>query len=250
MVKMIAAWGSSGSGKTTVALALAAALAKLKQNIIIISGDLSTPAMPVFIPTEQNLTAKHSLGALLTADKISFDTLKDKIHIHPNSDHIGFMGLVSGETPILYKSFERAKIIELLHILHNSEFNYIIFDCISNPVNDQLTLLAMEMSDFTLRIITPDVKGLEFEKSQLMWLQNAANFRVNKQIKICNQIHEFSPVADVDAVSGGCEYRLPFCGEVYSKQLAGELVANMKYSKGIEFEKQIAALAERINADE
>lgn len=249
MVKMIAAWGGNGSGKKLISLALAAQLAAHKKNVVVINTDASTPALPVFLPSQQ-ISADGSIGRLLSSSFQSYNALKGYVHIHPNSSHIGFMGMASGETPITYKTFARDKMMSLLKVLNDSPFDYIIFACISNPVHAPLTQLALQTAEYPIRIITPDVRGIEFERSHKAWMRNAENFRVDEHIRIINPVHTVSPIDDIVSVSGKADYVLPFSSEVYGKSIAGQLIDGCKDRYGIHFEKQMRQLAERILSDE
>lgn len=206
---MIASWGSSGSGKTTLALALAAQLAKRKKDVLIMSTDIKTPALPVYLPQLQT-DARNSLGALLSTS-VRFDesALKDKIHKHPKSDYMHFMGLASGEiSTISYKAPERKTIINLMQVLQDSPFRYVIFDCDTNPVYDSLTLFGLENSDFVIRTVTPDIKGYEFQKAQLSWLGNSDLFHVKEHIRVINPVYDTSPIAVAETLFEGCNYKL------------------------------------------
>ena len=249
MVRMIAAWGSSGAGKTVLCLALASQLAALHKNTVIISTDSSTPSLPVFLPAEQ-LPPDASLGNLLFSPIKTVNALKGYIHIHPASDRIGFMGITSGETPISYKSFKRETMMALLRVLNDSPFDYIIFDCQANPVFDPMTQLALQTAEYPIRMLTPDVRGLEFERSQTAWMRGIADMRVDKQIRIISPVHSFSPLDRALSVAGQPEYILPFSTDVYSRSIAGQLIAGCRDRSGIEYDSRVRQLAERIISDE
>lgn len=245
MVNMIAVWGSNGSGKKTLSLALAAQLAGMRKNSVIISTDSSTPTLPVFLPN-RHITSDGSLGELISRPVSDIGALKGYIHIHPSSDRIGFMGLASGETPISYSTFKRDIMISLLRVLNDSPFDYVIFYCQSNPVMDTLTQLALSTSEYPIRMITPDVRGIEFERAQKGWLKGIPEMRVDSQIRIISPILRLSPLAKVREVTGDSDYMLPFSDEIYSKALAGQLVSGCRDRFGIQYDKQVKRLAERI----
>ena len=247
-MKLIASWGSSGAGKTTVALALAAQLAKMKKNTLIISAESRTPALPVYLPAK-DFGPQNSLGQVLEyQDTFTESILKDKIHRHPKSDHLYFMGLASGEiASITYKAAERSAVINLLHILKDSPFSYVIVDCDSNPIYDSLTLYALETANTVLRTVSPDVKGFEFQKAQLAWLCNSDSFEVEKHVRIANLISDTTPLKAASDLFGSFDFLLPYATEVKDRMAAGELISGLHdNSKGIEFESQIKRLALRL----
>lgn len=249
MVRMIAVWGSPGSGKGVVSVALATQLASLHKNTVIISGNSSVPALPVYLP-KAYIGADGSLGALLNSPMQNASALKGFIHLHPGSERIGVMGLASGESTLSYNAFDGKGIARLQELLDSSPFDYILFDCESNPTRDSMTLLALQNSDHVLRILTPDVMGIEFEKSHLSWMTGAAEIRNDEHIRIISPIHSFSPLETMQTVAGKAEYMLPFSNKVYGKYIAGELISGCSDRYGIQFDKQVRKLAERIVRDD
>lgn len=242
IIKTIAVWGSSGAGKTLTSLAIATELAAHKQNVVVINTDTTTPALPVYLPRKTELDANSSVGTLLSQRTIDMIALNSKIHIHPHSDRIGFMGLVSGETPLTYSAFEREKMLELLGVFAATDFDYVIFDCLSNTTNDELSFLALEVSDHVVRVFSPDVKGIEFCKSQDNWLRGAGSIDVDKHIRVCSGAKKrVSPIDQVRAVYS-FDYLLPYSPEAESKFIAGELIKGFNETSGIDFKKAINRL--------
>ncbi len=247
-MKTIASWGSSGAGKTTVALALAAQLAAMGKDTLVICAESRTPALPIYLPA-YDFNAQHSLGAVLeTQESFSDGILKDKIHRHPKNSHLYFMGLVSGEiATITYKAVERRAVINLFHILKDSPFEYVIVDCDSNPIYDGLTLYALEAADAVFRTVSPDTKGFEFQKAQLAWLSSSDALRVEQHIRIANGVCGQTPIKEAFALFGGFDFVLPFSQEIKNKMAAGELLHRFRNSmSAIKFEEQIKRLAVRI----
>lgn len=134
--QLIASWGSPGAGKTTITLALAARLAEKRQDVLILGLDSRCPMLPVYLPLDTSLTARHSLGSLLeSSGGVQEAMLKDKLHQHPKSEHIFLAGLCSGELPsVSYCAPDPAAIQNLLDILRASPFQYIIIDCDASPI--------------------------------------------------------------------------------------------------------------------
>lgn len=243
----IASWGSSGAGKTTVALALAAALAKRKKDVLVLSTDSRTPSLPVFLPTVQGLSSRSSVAELLARSEITQGGLKDRILKHPKSDHIFFMGVASGEVATLtYGPPRREAVMNLLQLLQQAPFQYIIIDCDSNPVLDVTTLIALEWAQFGICTLSPDVKGYEYLKAQMGWLGNSDSFRVAEYVKVLSQIEPTTPVAEADALFGGIRYRLPRSHQVRDRFVAGELLLGFDQGPAITFECQIGLLADEI----
>lgn len=247
MMKLIASWGSSGAGKTTLALALAAALVQRRRDVLVIGMDTRTPMLPVYLPNQTKLDRRSSLGGVFEQE-VGEAALKDKMIPHPQSDRLYFMGLTSGElSGISHKIPDRQAVQALFQTLRQSPFSYCIVDCDSSPVLEPLTLTALEEADIVLRAATPDVRGYEAVQAQLRWLKNSEDtFRTGRHIRILNPVAPYTPLAEVQALFGGDLTVLPWAVEVAERQLAGRLLSRMEQPAGLQFERRISALADRM----
>lgn len=246
-ITQIASWGSSGSGKSTIALALAAQLAHRKHDVLLLSTDTKNPALPFYLPNSK-LDSRHSIGGLLELDHLIEAHLKDKIHKHPKSDHLFCMGLASGEiSTISYHAPERRNVQQLMQLISDyTPFEYVIVDCDTNPIYDTLTLYALEHADHVLRTITPDVKGYEFQKAQLAWLGNSDTFHTHAHIRIANPIYDYAPIAAATALFEGFDYKLPWAKEIADRMIAGELLLRLDSTPAKAFESQIQSLCNQL----
>lgn len=248
---LIASWGSSGAGKTTVAMALASAFASRKKDVLILSTEMRTPELPVLLPTMAGLSGRNSIGPLLSGQmELSEAALKDRIIQHPGSSRIFCMGLASGETAsITYSPPVRAAAINLFQLLGQAPFDFVIADCDSTPLYDQTTLAALEYAQTGLMALTPDTKGYEFMKAQMRWLGNSDVFHVEKFIKIANPVYSHTPVKDAAALFGGFSYSLPFAPQAAEKMMAGELLSKFNTTSGVMFEQEIERIANQIEKE-
>lgn len=247
---LIASWGSSGAGKTTVAMALASAFAQRKKDVLILSSEMRTPELPVLLPTVTGLTGNNSIGPILTATELTETALKDRMIRHPKSSHIFCMGLISGETAAFtYGPPTRSAAISLFQLLGQTPFHYVIVDCDSNPLYDQTTLAALEYAQLGLTVLTPDTKGYEFRKAQLGWLGNSDVFHMERFIQIANPTFSHTPMKEAQALFGGFAYTLPFAPQVAEKMMAGELLTGFDTAPGVTFERAINRLADQIEEE-
>ena len=69
-VQTLAVWGSPGSGKTTVAVKLAQALAAKKKNVALVLCDMTTPMLPCICPPS-DLDCQKSMGSILAAAHVT-----------------------------------------------------------------------------------------------------------------------------------------------------------------------------------
>lgn len=244
---LIASWGSSGAGKTTVALALAAAFAQRREDVLILSSDTRTPALPVMLPNVKGIDGRSSLGPLLSTPITSEAELKDKMIRHPRNSHIYVMGFASGETPtITYSTPTRAAALSLFQLLMQTPFAYVIVDCDSSPLYDQMTLAALEYAQAGVMVCTPDVKGFEFQKAQTSWLANSDVFHLDRFFHVASPVYPFSPMSDARALFGGFECELPHSQEVAERMMAGEQLEHFSTKAGVIFEKNIRRLADKL----
>lgn len=247
--KTICVWGSPGSCKSTVAEAIAWQLVDKKFNVLIVNTSSEVPMLPLYLPG-QKASSANSLGYLLSMPNLEYSALKNKIHMSPHSDKLGYMALVSGETPLTYSPFERIKLLAFLKTLASPSIDYIIIDCCANPMIDTLTLIALERAELVIRAITPDIKGIEFTKSHLSWLGDSIKIDTSRQIKLAGPVKEYSAIDEVGAAIGGFDYILPESREVYSAFVAGGKFGICKDAAGLCFDKEIAKLvAERVMSD-
>ncbi len=249
MSKTIAFWGSSGSGKTINCVAVAGKLADEQNKVVVISTDSQSPALPVYLPSKEILTA-YSLGNLLMSNNFAFSNVSDKLHLHPDNPNLAFMGLTQGENITTYNSFERDKIIKLMKTL-SLELDYILIDCNTQPLLDMLSLTALELADEVVRCITPDNKGIQFLSTQLPLLTDS-KFKIDSHIKVLSNITPKSPVDAVCKRTGDFDFYLPYSVDVYEKFIEGsELKGFRKQSflndnNGYRYEQEISKLAERV----
>lgn len=244
-MKLIASWGSSGAGKTTMALAVAAELVQRRKDVLVMGMDTRTPMLPVYLPNAK-LTSANSLGAVFEQD-VTEAALKDKMLPHPQSDRLYFMGLVSGEVAgINYNVPDRAAVQNLFNVLQQSPFAYCIVDC-GNPVMEPITLLALEVADAVLRTVSPDVKGLEGIKAKLRWLSNSEDtFRTERHLKILNPVYPFTPLAEVEALQGDSSIAIPWSPQAAERQIAGRLLTRFDEPAAVKFERKIKEIVDRI----
>lgn len=241
MGKIIAVWGNNGSGKSLISCALGNALTAKNTNVIILSSDKLTPMLNVFLPF---LEAKpnSSLGIPLSDGIIN---LQGKIHVHNDNGCLGFMSLSPGENGLTYQTNWSANVIRnLLETLNAGEFaQYIVIDCTSNPLDDSLTLYALEHADTVINVLSPDTRGISFLQSQLPILRSG-NFRVDEYITILNNCYAYSPASQI-AQDYGCQYILPHAKDAYTRYIGGQLIKNLYEDTGVDFERAINMLTER-----
>lgn len=240
---LITIWGSSASGKSVTALSLAAVLAEQNKNVIVFNSDKLVPALKMYCPN-QDINSNHSIGPLLMSGRYDDSIFAEKLIPHPDCEYICFAGMAPSDTYITYNNFERVFVIQMINKMANLA-DYVIIDGCSNPIEDTMTLTGLEISDFVIRTITADVKGLIYLKSARHMYQED-KYHFNDHITVLGNIRDVSPVSEVISVSSKYDYTLCYAPEIENRFIAGELMKNFKTSAGRSFEKNIRRLAERI----
>lgn len=249
---LISCWGSSGAGKSTVALAIAAELSRQKRSVLVVSMDTRTPMLPVYLPTSKEMDSRNSAGSVFSAAEISEAVLKDKILRHPKNPNLFFMGMTSGETVgITCDPPKRAVAQEFLQFLMTcTPFDYVIVDGDSFPMVDQVTMSALELADYSICVLSPDVKGYEFYKAQRVWMANYPSLRIDSMKKIANPIYPHNAMPETRTVFGGFDYELPWSEEVAAHYIGGEPLTGFSNNSGVRFTAAIRALIRDLQGEE
>ncbi len=238
--RIIIIWGSPGSGKSTTALALAAVLAEKKRNVAVFNGDKLAPALKVFCPSKE-INSNSSIGPLLMAGRYNDAMFASRLVLHPKCEYISFLGMAPSDTYITYNEFERSNTVAMLNKIALLN-DYVIIDGTSNPLDDMMTLVGLELADVIIRQITADNKGIVYQDSARM-VYREEKYRFDSHITILGNVSEINPVSEVMSVSGKYDHVLYHADEVADRFISGELFRDMKSMAGRRFEKQIRALA-------
>ena len=179
--QMLAVWGSPGSGKTTVAVKLAARLAMQKRDVALLLCDMNTPMLPCICPPG-DLEEEHSLGSILAAAHVGESLVRHHCITHKRHSHLTILGMRKGENEYTYPPYERTQAEELLQCLRNIA-PYIIIDCGSYIANDILSAIALMEADAVLRLVNCDLKSISYLSSQLPLLREN-KWDAEKQYKV------------------------------------------------------------------
>ncbi len=162
MGKVITVWGSPGSGKSMFSCILAKALTRDKRKAIIINAEISVPMLPVWLP-EQIIQTNASVGQVLSSVEIDTSLVAGHVTVLKNYPFIGVMGYAAGENPLSYPEVKYAMVLQLVNAAARL-VDFVILDCSSNMTN-VFTPAAIESGDLVIRILTPDLKGVNYLKA-------------------------------------------------------------------------------------
>lgn len=161
MAKIIAFYGSPGSGKTTVALKSAIELYCSTKDVRVafVSPDFNVPSIGLLFPNH-NPDDIYSLSKILDNTDVTEETLLEHTVSVKSMKDFGFFGLKSGDGEFSFPALNDEKITSLFNAL--SEYaEYVFVDC-SNDSKDFISKRALETSDISVRMITPDTKGMSW----------------------------------------------------------------------------------------
>lgn len=242
MSKLITVFGSPGSGKTTLSMALASQLALAKENVIVVSGDRVVPHLKVLLPSAE-VDKTHSMGPLLLQSQVNQKAVAPKLVFHPESGYLACMALAPGDTPISYPPlFEPEKVMGLLDVLSGLA-DYVIVDGTSNPAADSITLTALEATSHIICALTPDRKGLEYLQGMLGVLRDE-KYKTDRHLRVLSPAREVDPVRETRNLVEDIRFVLPYSPEVEERMLSGRLIRGMGRRPGLVYFSRVKQILE------
>lgn len=225
MAKIIAVWGSSGSGKSMFCCILAKALTRSRQKAIIINPDQETPMLPVWLPG-QIIETTYSIGHVLSSLKIDTGLVAGKVSVLKSYPFIGLMGYAAGENPLTYPQLKYEKIKDMLSTVAKL-VDFVILDCTSVMTNF-FTPAAIETADVVIRILTPDLKGINYLKAHQPLLTDI-RFKYDRHITFAGLARPFHAIDEMGHIIGGFDGLLPYSKEVDRCATSGDMFSAIRY---------------------
>ena len=210
MSKIITVWGNPGCGKSMFCCNLAKVLTAGKEKALIINADSSTPMLPVWMP-ERILEASASIGTVLTGLEINTALVAERVVLLKEDPFIGVMGYAAGENPFSYPELKYEKIRTFISEA-SKLVDFIILDCSSNMLNF-FTPTAIEAADLVVRIITPDLRGLNYLRAHKPLLTDE-KFHYRDHLTLAGLARPFHAIDEMDHLIGGFDGLLPYAKEI------------------------------------
>lgn len=210
MAKVITVWGSPGSGKSMFCCILAKALTRDKRKALIINGEISVPMIPVWLP-EQMVQTNASIGQVLSSVEIDTSLVASHVTVLKSYPFIGLMGYSAGENPLSYPEIKYNMVLELIAAA-TKLVDYVILDCGSNMTN-VFTPAAIESGDLIIRILTPDLKGVNYLKAHQPLLVDS-RFRYDSHMTFAGMARPFHALDEMGYIIGGFDGLLPYGKEI------------------------------------
>ena len=101
---------------------------------------------------------------------------------------IGLMGYAAGENPLSYPEVKYAMVLQLINAAAKL-VDFVILDCSSNMAN-VFTPAAIEAGDLVIRILTPDLKGVNYLKAHQPLLVDG-RFHYNEHLSLAGMARPF-----------------------------------------------------------
>lgn len=225
MSKTITVWGSPGSGKSMFCCILAKALTRDKRKAIIISAEPGTPMLPVWLP-EQITTTAASIGQVLTSVEIDTSLVASHVTVLKNYPYIGLMGYCAGENPLSYPETDYQMVLQLIASVKKL-VDYVILDC-SSVMTNVFTPAAIESGDLVLRIVTPDLKGINYLKAHQPLLMDG-RFHYHEHMTFAGMARPFHAFDEMGYIIGGFDGLLPYGKEIDRCATEGGMFQAIKY---------------------
>lgn len=225
MAKVITVWGSPGSGKSMLCCILSKALTRDKRKTIIINADNSVPMLPVWLP-EQIIQTNTSIGQVLSSVEIDTTLVASHVTVLKAYPFIGLMGYSAGENPLSYPDIKYNMVLELIGAAAKL-VDFVILDCSSNMTN-VFTPAAIESGDLIVRILTPDLKGVNYLKAHQPLLTDS-RFRVNEHMTFAGLARPFHAFDEMGYLIGGFDGLLPYSKEIDRCATEGSMFNAIKY---------------------
>ena len=211
MGKVITVWGSPGSGKSMFSCILAKALTRDKRKAIIINAEISVPMLPVWLP-EQIIQTNASVGQVLSSVEIDTSLVAGHVTVLKSYPFIGVMGYAAGENPLSYPEVKYAMVLQLVNAAARL-VDFVILDCSSNMTN-VFTPAAIESGDLVIRILTPDLKGVNYLKAHQPLLGDG-RFHYDQHMTFAGMARPFHACA----TEGGMFQAIKYCNPKYTASL-------------------------------
>lgn len=241
--QMLAVWGSPGSGKTVTAVKLAARLAMLKRDVVLLLCDMNTPMLPCICPPG-DLEEEHSLGSILAATHVSESLVRHNCILHKKFRHLTILGMRKGENEYTYPVYERQQAEGLLNSLRGIA-PYIIIDCSSHIANDILSAIALMEADAVLRLVNCDLKSISYLSSQLPLLREN-QWDAEKQYKVASNVRPNEASDHIEQVLGSVAFQIPHSEEVASQVLEGNLFKELSLKDSRGFRKTLESIIREV----
>lgn len=253
--KIIAVYGSNGSGKTTIAIKVAKELAKRKNNVVILFADRIVSSLPLVSKNEYF----KSMGKLLNINIKDNELISDAdiksclVRCNKETKFLGAMGYLPSETSELnYVEFDvnvTNTFIDRLYAF--SEIDYLVVDCESNLFDSAISKTAFVKADERLFVCNADIKSVDYKQSVIDKLKVEV-YQWKEKI-IINKLTQRNAVSEFKMRLGNCNFEIEYNESLFNQYLEGRLldeIDNLIYKQNSRLAMTLKTLAANIDIKE
>ena len=200
-------------------------LTRDKRKAIIINAEISVPMLPVWLP-EQIIQTNASVGQVLSSVEIDTSLVAGHVTVLKSYPFIGVMGYAAGENPLSYPEVKYAMVLQLVNAAARL-VDFVILDCSSNMTN-VFTPAAIESGDLVIRILTPDLKGVNYLKAHQPLLGDG-RFHYDQHMTFAGMARPFHALDEMGHIIGGWDGLLPYGKEIDRCATEGGMFQAIKY---------------------
>jgi cellulose biosynthesis protein BcsQ len=254
LLKIIAIVGSPDSGKTTVALSLAAKFAIAGKETIVLCADHIVPAIPAAFPRTTTAVGApvdkiHSIGKITKIVEISEKDILDELVSIPNFKHLGFLGYAYGENSGSYPPLYATDIGNIFKAA-SKICECIIVDCVSNFAEDTISTTALTSADRVICIGGCRYKDIVYYASQFGLLaqtiygqNDEKNKKFKDQIFVLNKVSPYDGITEIDKFYPHIDVVIPYEKGIKEQTFEGTLLLKRPPKK---FENGVGKLYEEL----
>ena len=242
MSKIIAVWGATDSGKTTLAINLASQLNK-KYNamVAVVCADDTTPALPLIFPNAKS-EDMLSIGAVLSTPDITESEILRNIVTVKGRKNLGFLAFKDGENRFSYPKLDKTKIETFFAVLKGI-VDVVIIDCTHN-IDNPITAVSFKVADDVIRVVNPDIKNVSFFSSQLP-LMTDPQYKTASHIICLNSTDNAvcEPITQATAYFSDVAFTFPYQAELKSQFMKGTVLEKINDKN---YNSVLTALGEKV----
>lgn len=136
------------------------------------------------------------------------------------------MGYCAGENPLSYPETDYQMALQLIASAKKL-VDYVILDC-GSVMTNVFTPAAIESGDLVLRIVTPDLKGINYLKAHQPLLADG-RFHYHEHITFAGMARPFHAFDEMGYIIGGFDGLLPYGKEIDRCATEGGMFQAIKY---------------------
>lgn len=238
--KVIAIWGSPGSGKTTVSVELAKQLAKQNKDVLLVFTDIIAPDMSVLLPDKKDLL---TMGNVWSNPNCNSELIMKTCQV-TQSDRICFLGYKAGENVFSYSEYTKENVYKVYNELE-SIADYVIVDCVSYFAYNMLSAVALECADTVIRLGEATLKSFSFFDSNMQLIASDGRYKTEEHVKVLSKTKSFQ-ARELAKSKLGTQYELPYVESIEMGMLNGSLFTKAA-DKG--YQNEVERIRERLESE-